>query len=144
MEEVNEAIHLLHNSQARHKRKGFKYGDNTPDEMLRHAAEELVELVTAEAVTHDEEGDYIYRKDDIAEELSDLLLILFHYAYIHGLHTDNLQIRMLDKMKQRFTLKPKELTALMRLKGKIVSRNAPFQRATNKRDAKRLKLYGDE
>lgn len=126
MDQVRAAIRLLHDSNARHLRKGFKYRDNTTPEMLKHAAEELVELVEANTWAHG-------GRERIIEELADLLMILLHFAHAHDIGNHELQNSMLEKFMKRFGLSMKEHKAIKKL-----------QRQLNAHHRQKLRLYGDE
>lgn len=132
MEAIREVIQLLHKSNARHRRKGFRYKDNTSMEMLKHAAEELVELVEAQGSAYDNDGKILYT-GDILEELADLLMILLHYAHINRIGNHALQESMFDKFLKRFTLSRKERAAVEKLREQMRAHH--FQK---------LRLYGDE
>ena len=133
MDQVRAAIKLLHNSNARHLRKGFKYRDNTTPEMLKHAAEELVELVEANSEYRTSASSAMSAHAKIIEELADLIMILLHYAHSHGITNTQLQNSMLDKFVTRFALTQKETAAIKKL-----------QRQLNAHHRQKLRLYGDE
>lgn len=126
MDHVLEAIHTLHNSQARHKRKGFKYGSRTTQDMLKHAAEELIELAAADAFTFDHEGKNAWM-EEVEKELGDLMSILLHFAYMKGFTKDSLQIQMIDKLLLRFKMPPRERARLRELSNQLKSRK-PIKR----------------
>jgi hypothetical protein len=121
MQYITEAIHILHNSQARHRRKGFKYGSVTTSEMLKHAAEELVELVEASALVFNGEGKNPFT-ELVHEELADLIMILMHLAYVNGFTSATLQVSMLDKLQERFKLKKHERAAIRAIQAKLINK----------------------
>ncbi len=80
-------IRYLTEKNARHLKKGWRLGEITPEQELKDAAGEMVELA----------GD-----PENVEEFADLLGCLFGYAIKKGWSISQVEDALLRKLSQRF------------------------------------------
>jgi len=86
MNKAWKKVKELHNSGARHIKKGKKINEFTFTQILAHAGEELVELAS--------------EQDDM-DELADTIACLFHYAVKKGWSRTAVEKAILKKLEER-------------------------------------------
>lgn len=96
MEKAYSLIRQLTEQNAKHKKKGWRLGDRTPEAHIRSAAEEVVELMSAftsrESTTDPE----------IVEELADVLGCLFGFAIKCHMSLEQIEEALVKKLHERF------------------------------------------
>jgi uncharacterized protein YabN with tetrapyrrole methylase and pyrophosphatase domain len=100
LDDAWKEVSRLVRTNARH-RKGFSLGEISCDKfVLEQAADEMKELQTA-LVRY--EACITGTDQEVADELGDVLGVLFHFAIRMGYTPETLSRSMLAKFKQRFS-----------------------------------------